>query len=159
MGDSMTHRVSMMSSAIDDDDNDGFDEDPPEIAIREWSESNSSDEEEAPPIARRQVKRIARKSVHHNSNISTSKSSKRKNYDGPTKAELDSHADTCSFGSQAYIVEDTGQTISVSGFLSSLGTVKHVPIVTAAIAYDDPITYQTFILFFHQSLYFKKMDK
>jgi hypothetical protein len=76
------------------------------------------------------------------------------------RAELDSHADTCSFGKKnAYIVQDTGQTISVTGFISSLGTVKRVPIVTVAIAYDDPATYQTYILFFHQSLYFEKLDK
>ena len=76
-----------------------------------------------------------------------------------TQAELDSHADTCSFGKGAYVVADTGQTISVSGFIDTLGKVNQVPIVTAAIAYDDPITYQTYILFFHQALYLEKMDK
>jgi hypothetical protein len=76
-----------------------------------------------------------------------------------TFCELDSHADTCSFGPDAYIVRHTDQTISVSGFIDSLGTVKDVPIVTAAVAYDDPITLQTFILFFHQSLYFDKLNK
>jgi hypothetical protein len=75
------------------------------------------------------------------------------------RAELDSHADTCSFGNKAYIVHDTGDTISVTGFIDLLGTVKKVPIVTAAVAYDDPDTYTTYILFFHQSLYFNKLDK
>ena len=77
----------------------------------------------------------------------------------PTQAELDSHADTCSFGKGAYLVADTGQTITVSGFIDSLGTVEQVPIVTAAVAYDDPNSYQTFVLFFHQALYFKQMKK
>jgi hypothetical protein len=70
------------------------------------------------------------------------------------RAELDSHADTCSFGNQAYIVHDTGDTISVTGFIDLLGTVKKVPIVTDTVAYDDPDTYTTSVLFFHQSLYF-----
>jgi hypothetical protein len=38
-------------------------------------------------------------------------------------------------------------------------TVKKVHIVTAAVAYDNPDTYTTYILFFHQSLYFNKLDK
>ena len=53
---------------------------------------------------------------------------------------------------------DTGNTISVTGFIDTLGTVKKVPIVTAAVAYDDPDTYTTYILFFHQALYFEKLD-
>jgi hypothetical protein len=57
----------------------------------------------------------------------------------------------------AYIVADTGQTISVSGFIDSLGKVKEVPIVTAAVAYDDPTTYLTYVLFFHQVLYIERL--
>jgi hypothetical protein len=75
-----------------------------------------------------------------------------------SQVELDSHADTCSFGNGAYIVADTGQTISVSGFIDTLGKVKRVPIVTAAVAYDDPNTYQTYVLFFHQVLYMDKLE-
>jgi hypothetical protein len=78
---------------------------------------------------------------------------------GDTYCELDSHADTCSFGPDAYILRDTDQTISVTGFLESLGTVKDVPIVTAVVAYDDPITLQTTLLHFHQSLYFADLPK
>jgi hypothetical protein len=33
-----------------------------------------------------------------------------------------------------------------------------IPIVTAAVAYDDPITYKTFVLFFPQSLYIDNME-
>ena len=79
---------------------------------------------------------------------------------GDMYCELDSHADTCSFGPDAYLVQDTGQTISVTGFLENLGTVNNVRIVTAAVAYDCPDTSQTYILFFqHQALYFPKLDK
>ena len=74
------------------------------------------------------------------------------------RSELDSHADTCSFGKNAYLVNDTGQRVTVEPFISSLGDVKEVPIVTAAVAYDDPVTFHTYILFFPQSLYFKNLD-
>jgi hypothetical protein len=37
--------------------------------------------------------------------------------------------------------------------------LKHRCRNAAAVAYDDPDTYTTYILFFHQSLYFDKLDK
>ena len=43
--------------------------------------------------------------------------------------------------------------------MSSLGKVTEVPVVTAAIAYDCPTTYHTYILFFHQSLHFPQMNR
>ena len=76
-----------------------------------------------------------------------------------TYAELDSHADTCVFGREAYIIRDTDQTVDVAPFDEALGSVKEVPIVTAAIAYDDPNEYRTYILFFHQSLYIPSLDQ
>ena len=44
----------------------------------------------------------------------------------------------------------------MEGFLSSLGSVD-VPIVTAAVAYDDPLTMTTFVLIIHQALYFEQL--
>ena len=75
------------------------------------------------------------------------------------RAELDSNADTCTFGKGAWVVHDTGQTVSVDPFLDSLGSVNQVKVITAAVAYDDPTTYQTYILFFHQSLYIPKLKR
>jgi len=75
------------------------------------------------------------------------------------RAELDSHADTCCFGPNAFIVHDTEQTISVEPFDKTLGTINNVKIVTAAVAYDCPATYQTYVLFFPQSLYFPTLQK
>jgi len=73
---------------------------------------------------------------------------------------LDPNCDTCTFGKGARIVYDTGgQTVSVDPFLESLGTLQRVRIVTAAVAYDDPTTYQTYILFFHQSLYIPSLQR
>jgi hypothetical protein len=73
-------------------------------------------------------------------------------------AELDSHADTCAFGDSAFIVQDTLQSASVSPFLQSLGSITDVCIVTAAIAYDCPDTFTTFILHFPQSLYIPGLE-
>jgi hypothetical protein len=92
---------------------------------------------------------------HQHSSISAITNTNTEHAD-KSPAELDSHADTCSFGRNAYIVHETGETITVSGFIDELGTVKKVPIVTAAVAYDDPATYQTYVLFYHQSLYFNQ---
>jgi hypothetical protein len=57
-------------------------------------------------------------------------------------------------GNNALVLYYHNRTVSVSPFLRELGTEDHVPIVTAAIAYDDPIQAQTYILILHQALYF-----
>jgi ribosomal protein L15 len=73
-------------------------------------------------------------------------------------AELDSHADTCCVGKNAYIFHETSRTVDVSAFLSTLGQARSVPIVSAALAYDHPYTYETFILIIHQALHFPTME-
>jgi hypothetical protein len=70
------------------------------------------------------------------------------------RSELDSHADTCCVGRNANVLYSHNRTVNVSPFLDSLGTANSVPIVTAAIAYDDEITAKTYILIIHQALYF-----
>jgi hypothetical protein len=73
--------------------------------------------------------------------------------------ELHSHADTCCFGKGAYILSiDQGSCAEVTGFSTQLGSVKSVPIVSAAVAYDCPVTFQTYILVFHQSLYIEDFN-
>jgi hypothetical protein len=71
-----------------------------------------------------------------------------------TRSELDSHANTCCFGTNAYVLSETMRTVDVLSFISDLGAVAEVPICTCAVAYDDPRTYTTMILVFHQALYF-----
>ena len=56
--------------------------------------------------------------------------------------ELDSHADTCAFGDHCLVLDDTGAQVSVDGFTTAVGTIAKVPIVTAAVAFDDPTTLQ-----------------
>ena len=46
------------------------------------------------------------------------------------RTDLDSHANTCAFGTQAYMVQDSGDHVNVDGFVSIIGTVKKVPICT-----------------------------
>ena len=74
-----------------------------------------------------------------------------------TRAELDSHADTCSFGSTCLVIENTGRTVSVEGFGEELGQVHDIPIVQAAVAYDCPITSETYVLLFNEALYIESM--
>jgi Fe-S-cluster containining protein len=77
---------------------------------------------------------------------------------GTTRCELDTHADTCAFGRNSYIVSKSSQKVSVAGFHPDMKEVTNVEIVTAAVAYDCPDTFVTHILIFPQSLYFPQMD-
>lgn len=74
------------------------------------------------------------------------------------RVELDSHADTCCVGNGVLVVNRTSRTVKVSPFLKSLGTVAKVPIVSAAIAYDDPNSGEVKIIIIHQALYFSEMN-
>jgi hypothetical protein len=55
-------------------------------------------------------------------------------------------------------VNETYKSVKVSPFLKTLGSVTKVPIVTAAIAHDDPRSGDTYVLVIHQALYFKDLD-
>ena len=70
------------------------------------------------------------------------------------RAELDSHADTCGVGETAYILEYTNRTMDVGAFSQHYQTMEDIPIVKAAVAYDDPITGEIFILVIGQAFYF-----
>ncbi len=69
-----------------------------------------------------------------------------------TRCELDTHADTCAFGGNSFIVSETSQAVSVAGFHPDMKEIQNVRVVTAAVAYDCPITFTTFVLFFPQAL-------
>jgi hypothetical protein len=74
------------------------------------------------------------------------------------RVELESHADTCCVGPDVMIINETQKTVKVTTFLKALGSVTRVPIVKAAIAYDDPKSGETYLLLIHQSLHFEEMD-
>ena len=78
--------------------------------------------------------------------------------DSRFRVDLDSHADTCCVGNGVLIVNQTERTVRVTPFLKSLGSVNKVPIVTAAIAYDDPKTGEVFVLVVHQAMHFSEMN-
>ena len=74
--------------------------------------------------------------------------------DTATRTETDSHADTCALGSNFLLVETTDWTCCVKPFHKSYSPQNNVPVVTGATAYDNPLTNETVILIFHQSLWF-----
>ena len=60
-------------------------------------------------------------------------------------------------GKDCFVFESTGKTCNVEPFDPNLGTAQNVPIVDAAIAYDCPYTYETFILIIRNALHIKTM--
>jgi hypothetical protein len=71
---------------------------------------------------------------------------------GSGTCKLDSHADTCVAGPNC-IIEHTGYTLNVSGFSNKQDSIRDVPIVKAATAYDDSKTGATYILILGQAIY------
>ena len=72
---------------------------------------------------------------------------------------LDSHADSSVVGKGALILHHTGETVNVIPFTDGLGTCSDLPIVTAVIAYDSPITGGTTILLIYNALYIANMTQ
>jgi hypothetical protein len=70
------------------------------------------------------------------------------------RAKLDSHADTYGVNGVAYIIEYMGKVAEVYGFSKSLSAMEDVPIIKAALAYDDPKTGETTEIIVNQALYF-----
>jgi hypothetical protein len=57
------------------------------------------------------------------------------------------------------IVNITDRYVNVSPFSKSLGSIKRVLIVSAAVVYDDPCSGKVFILIIHQALHFSEMKR
>lgn len=72
--------------------------------------------------------------------------------------ELDSHAQSAVVGKDALILRDTKKSCSVTGFTNSLGKVASVPIVDACVAYDDPVTGESYCLILYNALWVEEMD-
>lgn len=89
---------------------------------------------------------------------STSYSHSGPNPHGNTTGELDTHADTTALGRHALMLSDTNQRVTVHPFAPGLKTMKDIPIVSAALAYDCPTTMATYVLIFHQALFIPTMD-
>ena len=70
------------------------------------------------------------------------------------RAELDAHADTCCVGAGFEMICEAVQMCSVEPFLESYSPVSKTPVTPCITAYDDANTSETFILQFHQALFF-----
>jgi hypothetical protein len=73
--------------------------------------------------------------------------------------ECDTNADTCCLGKNFVVLTSTFRTADVYAYDTSIKPIENVPIVSGATAYDDPASGQTYILVFHESLYYgDKLD-
>jgi hypothetical protein len=73
--------------------------------------------------------------------------------------ECDTNADTCCLGKNFVVLAPTYRTADVYAYDTSIQPIENVPIVSGATAYDDPITGNTYILVFHEALYYgDKLD-
>ncbi len=70
-----------------------------------------------------------------------------------SQMELDSHADTIVCGSNCVIIHYTGQECDVSPHTDTYESIKSVPIVKAATAYDNPETGETYIFILNQAIW------
>ena len=74
-------------------------------------------------------------------------------------SELDSHANMVVLGQNCFVFDGIkGKTCEVEPFDPSIGTVKRIPVVDAAIAYDCPYSLKTYVLLIRNALHVKTMD-
>ena len=66
--------------------------------------------------------------------------------------ELDSHANTIICGSNCIVMNFTAKEFDVVPYTDTYKTIKAVPIVQAAIAYNNPDTGETTILIINKSI-------
>jgi hypothetical protein len=71
---------------------------------------------------------------------------------------LDSHADTCVIGKHCLVTHVYNKTVSVTGYDNKLGSMKGMQIVSAALAYVDPLSRETLILRVHQAVHIPTMS-
>jgi Na+/phosphate symporter len=71
------------------------------------------------------------------------------------QVKVNVYSDTCFVGKDVSIVNTAERVASVTLYLKVLGSVTKVPLVTAAIGYDDANNGDTFVLLVHISQYFK----
>ena len=69
-----------------------------------------------------------------------------------TRADLDNHADTTVVGKNTCLITHTfDKTVHIHGYSPSVGA-KECPIVSAALAYDDPADGRVWMLTIHQAI-------
>ena len=68
--------------------------------------------------------------------------------------ESDSNADTCCLGRNFCILSYTNRVVDVFAYDTAIAPKQNIPIVSGATAYTCPYTDRTFILVFHESLFY-----
>ena len=66
--------------------------------------------------------------------------------------DIDNHADTCVVGCNCHIFQTFDRHVDVTGYDPGKGKESDVDVVSAAIAYDHPLTGEVFILIIHQAI-------
>ena len=72
--------------------------------------------------------------------------------------ECDSYADSPVVGRNAKILWRIGKVIHVSDCTDELGDCENIPVVHAALTWDDPYAWETSILMMYNALYFKEIE-
>jgi hypothetical protein len=68
--------------------------------------------------------------------------------------ECETNADTCCLGQNFLVLNLTYRTADVYAYDTSIKPIENVPIVSGATVFDDLLTGNTYILVFHESLYY-----
>ncbi len=79
-------------------------------------------------------------------------------YSGQGATELDSHANMAVAGFDCTVIATSSHYATVTPFSSNLPTMDMVEIGDVAIAYDDPISLQTYLLVMRNALLIPTMD-
>ena len=77
-------------------------------------------------------------------------------FNGDSRTELDSHADSPCVGHNTLVVSRTGKSVYVNVALPSMGSRK-APIITAAVTYDAPDGEQ-YVVIINQAIYFEELQ-
>jgi hypothetical protein len=70
------------------------------------------------------------------------------------RMEVDNHVDTTRFGSNFMLAYYTGKVCDVAPYSEEYQAMHDISVVGAYTAYDDPETGLTYILEFHEGLWF-----
>ena len=79
-------------------------------------------------------------------------------YSGQGATELDSHANMAVAGNDCTIIATSGRYATVTPFSSNLPKMEMVEIGDVALAYNDPISLQTYNLVMRNALLIPTMD-
>ena len=75
-----------------------------------------------------------------------------------TRIDFDSHADQCAVGRTSLIVHDYDRPTNVTGYNPTGPIAKDLRTVSAAQAYDDPVTGEMVILLVHQAIHIPDLE-